>query len=640
MILFLYTSSKRALAVNITGFSLLCFLAIAGGFLQWTIYLFFIVFLLAIFMHTPFKNKSKPKFFAILGIFFVSLIIAFLLGAIEFIPFIEQNINGARGNITFHNLHIQQINAIPWVLISRLMTPHLFDVNLNNFISDPNVFLVDNFNSYFGVIAFILSAASVSILRKKWLCGWKIVFISIIFFTLNFPIIRTIFSLIFMRADFVYTRIGNFLPCIGIVLACVMLRFSLAQNKSTKFISKLLVSALFCLIIALFYFKVFGKATWGKNLNINFIQNQIIIAAIIIGSYLFLFMLYINKIIRKYTLMVVLCSLAFFEIRYILHNQMQSNLAIRPAKEYLGETQTEMKLNALLSKDKNNYRIHNASVRFESLVDQPGDSYMHYFPNANIFNGFYEANGYILNMQKDVGQLLTNQRGAYFIRMADLLTYNSLPNLLSIKYIIAPAKFDPYNVEPKNFALDRSKKIKIIEEFSDGPKNNRVALKIIELENIPPRFYFAKKIRAGLDREIIFNNVINANFNPGEITYFEDIVKEETFETDEKKILKIETPSSNEVILKIKTDKQAALVANNFWHKWWKVKVNGASQKIYRVNYNFQAINVPAGESTIYFYCDAKSVTIGLFLTIVGCVILVFLCVLGFKTKAYSVNRP
>ncbi|MFA5338329.1 MAG: hypothetical protein WC330_08340, partial [Candidatus Omnitrophota bacterium] len=618
LMLFIYTLNKRRLVVNIIGFSLLLFLTIAGGFLQWTFYVLAIVFLLMLFIYNPLKEKSRPKFFSVLRIFFLSLILVFLLGAIEFLPFIEQNINGARGNISFHNLHTQELNVVPWLLIFRLIAPHLFDLNLKNFIPTPGVFLADNFDSYFGIIAFILCISGLIILRKKWLCGWKITFIAIIILALNLPLFRMILSLIFMRADFVYTRIGNFLPCAGIVLACVMLRLSLAQNKYIKSIIKIFILAAFSLVIALFYFKIFGKATLGNDLNVDFIHGQIIGAIVITVSCLILFVLYKTKFLRKNTFILVLCFLSFFEVKYALHNQMNSHLVIRPSRDCFGMTQSEIKLSALLSKDKNDYRVHNTSVRFESLADQLGGAYMHYFPNANIFNGFYAANGYILNMQKDVGQLLTNTRGGYFIRMADLLTYNSLPNLLSIKYIVAPAKFDPYNVKPKSFALDRSRNIKVIEEFSDGPKDNRFALKIIELENIPPRFYFAKKIRAGLDRETIFDNIINAKFNPEELTYFEDAVKEETFETGKMEIVKIETPSSNEVILKIKTDRPAVLVANNFWHKWWKAKVNGIEQRIYRVNYNFQAINVPAGESTVYFYCNANSVTVGLFLSIIG----------------------
>lgn len=60
--------------------------------------------------------------------------------------------------------------------------------------------------------------------------------------------------------------------------------------------------------------------------------------------------------------------------------------------------------------------------------------------------------------------------------------------------------------------------------------------------------------------------------------------------------------SPGTIQIKTNTDQPALLFLSDTFYPAWKVKVNGKEEKIYRANYAFRAVKVPAGESTVEFY--------------------------------------
>ncbi len=639
IILVILTFKNRNIYKNILLLSLLLFLVVGGGFPQWSIFTLFIIFLFIIFRYNPFNQKLRQNFLLGIGIFIMSLIIAFLLGSIEFIPFIEQNLYGARGSLDFNTIiNTQQKWITPWFLSFRLFVPDLFSENLRIFISNPMIFLEDNFNSYFGIAAALLALISIFYFHKKWLINWKLIAAIVFAGALGLPVITNVISFLMMNSDFVYTRIGSFLPFVGIILTAALLKVMLYSYRKMNTVLKIFFIFFLILILIFLIFSFFGKKLFGENLNIPFIQKQIIIGIIFISLYLVIFFSFKKKFIGRNTLLVLICILAVLEINFTSLEKVKQYLQVRPVQEYLEETKGEELLVSLLGEEKYNYRIHNTSVRFGGITHYTGGPYMHYFPNANVFNKFYEANGYILNMPDDVGQLLTNRKGGYFIRMADVLIYNSLPNLLSIKYIIAPKNFEPYENR-----LDLSKKYKVINEFTDGPSEDKYYFKIIEIIDVPPRFFFTSKVEDNKDRELVFDLIIKPSFDPREITYFEDSLSEsvrtKTFNVKNQIIKEVMVPSANQVIVKVSAETPGILVANNFYHKWWKVKVNNIPQKLYRANYNFQAVEVPSGDSVLFFYCEAESLKLGSYLSFIGLICIAFLTIMSLSKKHVLANN-
>jgi len=88
-------------------------------------------------------------------------------------------------------------------------------------------------------------------------------------------------------------------------------------------------------------------------------------------------------------------------------------------------------------------------------------------------------------------------------------------------------------------------------------------------------------------------------------------------------------PTPNRVHLEVNSYKLRMLVTTNFWHKWWKVKVNGTAAKVHRVNYNFQTVEIPPGVSAIESYCVAESLERGKYLSLLEIISILGLFIIG-----------
>lgn len=65
---------------------------------------------------------------------------------------------------------------------------------------------------------------------------------------------------------------------------------------------------------------------------------------------------------------------------------------------------------------------------------------------------------------------------------------------------------------------------------------------------------------------------------------------------------KITEYTPNRIKIEVKTNKEVLLFLTDNYYPGWKAKVNGKETKIYRADYTFRAILVPAGDSIVEFY--------------------------------------
>ncbi|MGH7551626.1 MAG: YfhO family protein, partial [Longimicrobiales bacterium] len=61
----------------------------------------------------------------------------------------------------------------------------------------------------------------------------------------------------------------------------------------------------------------------------------------------------------------------------------------------------------------------------------------------------------------------------------------------------------------------------------------------------------------------------------------------------------------NESTLRVTTDRPALLVLSENYYPAWKVEVDGAATPLFRANYTFRAVPVPAGEHTVRFHYES-----------------------------------
>jgi hypothetical protein len=183
-----------------------------------------------------------------------------------------------------------------------------------------------------------------------------------------------------------------------------------------------------------------------------------------------------------------------------------------------------------------------------------------------------------------------------------------LIDFLNVKYIIsndalAPNKFTPVyqtdsfkifenkNVLPRAFIVFESEVIKnskdILERMTSPDYN--FGKKVILEE--PPQFQPAKPVHE------------NAGYSIKYIKY-----------------------SNDEVIMEVSCDGPGILVISDLYTPDWKAFIDEIHTKIYRANYAYRSVCIPAGKHTLTFKYSPLSYKIGAIMTIIGMVILTIIC--------------
>lgn len=91
--------------------------------------------------------------------------------------------------------------------------------------------------------------------------------------------------------------------------------------------------------------------------------------------------------------------------------------------------------------------------------------------------------------------------------------------------------------------------------------------------------------------------------------------------------------SPNEVKIETQSDKDAILFISDNYYPGWNAYIEGVSSKVYRTDYAFRSVVVPKGKHAVVFKYEPKVFYQGLYLTIVGILILTLI---SFKIKSKS----
>ena len=106
--------------------------------------------------------------------------------------------------------------------------------------------------------------------------------------------------------------------------------------------------------------------------------------------------------------------------------------------------------------------------------------------------------------------------------------------------------------------------------------------------------------------------------------------------TGEAKIVKYDF---NRIELDVNTDKEAILWLSEIWYPAWKATVNGGKTKVYRTDYSFRAVTVPAGKSKVVFKFDSPLFNIGALISLLTLLSsLTYLTVVFVKRKKHCLN--
>ena len=211
--------SERSFRKNVLGMTVLIYLAVAGGFMQWNFFFLLTVLAGLLLRANPLRKEGARSILSGLAIFFVGGTLAFSLGAIEFVPEVEQNVHGSRGNLAGETVDRNLQNwTTPYPLSLKIFFPNMFIKNFRAFVPNPTIFESDNFLAYAGIATGLLAIIGLLIGPRK-LNSWKILYLFLFSVALGLPAVTGFLNFLTMGADLVQSRIGGFLAFAGVVLA-------------------------------------------------------------------------------------------------------------------------------------------------------------------------------------------------------------------------------------------------------------------------------------------------------------------------------------------------------------------------------------------------------------------------------------
>ncbi|HEX4121721.1 MAG TPA: YfhO family protein [Verrucomicrobiae bacterium] len=242
-----------------------------------------------------------------------------------------------------------------------------------------------------------------------------------------------------------------------------------------------------------------------------------------------------------------------------------------------------------LQKDRSNFRIFGGSVLS---------------PDAAEVFGLSDARGMDFMTVRRYEELITGKSGDFFFYQ-NPMGFPKTFLLLNVKYVLQPAN-TPLN--SPYFELVYSGEMLI---YRYKPCRDR-ALLVYDSQVEP-------------DRAAILARVSSPQFDPRKLLLLEDqptaveppaaVPMDEPITNGAAQIVSYEP---DEVIIDASLSKPGCLLLLDTWFPGWTATVNGRPAPIHRADYNFRAVSLSVGKSTVRFSYRPTSFRVGLYLCAVG----------------------
>ena len=220
--------------------------------------------------------------------------------------------------------------------------------------------------------------------------------------------------------------------------------------------------------------------------------------------------------------------------------------------------------------------------------------------------GIYGVEGYDSLYLRRYGELLAAADGgripsviprsdANLIKNKDDLSRRRLQDLLGIRYILdkndSPAS--DWEPDPGRFPPDRYELI-----WQQGK------FKLYENKQSLPRAFLVGEFTIEAEPQKIVDHIFNRDFDLNKTAILEESVDEDLSPSVGR--VEFERYEPNSVTLTVQSPTTQLLFLSDAYYPGWKATVDGSPTKIYRANYAFRAIVIPAGNHLVTFKYKPK----------------------------------
>jgi hypothetical protein len=221
-------------------------------------------------------------------------------------------------------------------------------------------------------------------------------------------------------------------------------------------------------------------------------------------------------------------------------------------------------------------------------------------PNCSEVFGLSDARGCDYMNVRSYEELITGHAGDFLFYWYPKGIPTTLP-LLNVKYVLS-APTSPLN--PSYYELVYSNEISIY-RFKECRER---ALVVFDYQVLP-------------DRAAILARVSSTKFDPVQVLLLEDQPAPAPMSgggASADKSARVVSYEPDDIRIDASLSRPGFLLLLDTWFPGWTATVNGAPARILRADYNFRAVSLPAGRSTVSFSYRPQSLRMGLYLCAVG----------------------
>lgn len=575
-------------------------LSFLAGYLQVTIYTYLLFFLYSLYRFLKIKDKKTFIFL------FLAPLTAFLLSGIQTIPLFDLVLKSSRIANYGAEVFFASEFFLPWQRLITFLAPDFFGNDATgNFWGETSYY---EFTGYIGIIALFFVFYSLTHLKKKKdILFWWLITVLTFLFLLPTSLAKLPYQLGIPGFSVLIPARMIFVINFGwSVLAAFGLNIFWGEKKESQLKERVFKISFFWFFIFIFVWLslFFGRLflpKWQENFSVS-LRNLILPTFYVLLMFIFLtFYLGIKK--RKFRLIIlVLLSLVLF---FDLSRQALKYNPFTPKETLFPTTQALDFLKSQQEKD-GPFRIQ---ITNQELMTT----------NFNLFYGLEMVDGYDSFHSRRFDELAAAanfedpQKRFESLGRSVFLSNHCSPlfDLMNVRYILSLEEIQHPNLE---LVFEKGK------------------TKIYEDVKAYPRIYLSSNVEIIKDDEEILNKMFDFSQKGERKVILEKEIDFQNYPLEETALAEIEENKNQIVKIRTQSLQRAILVFSDAYDSGWKAWIDGQPTKVYRANYNFRAVVVPAGEHQVVFQYQPLSFTIGLY-TSLGTLVFLILGVIIFKRK-------
>ncbi|MCL5676047.1 MAG: YfhO family protein [Patescibacteria group bacterium] len=596
----------------LAGFILVLSFSVLAGYIQQIIYGLIITGSYFIFRH--FERNHLKIFFKKSFLMLVCILISLLLCAIQILPTVEIFRQSARN---IYSLNTIKNLLLPWYYFLTVAVPDFFGnpANRNYWITGTYIERV----SYIGLVPLLFAVYKLFFLKDK---------------TSRFFLAAAIFTLIlavnFWPAQFIY---GLRIPIIGTTVPTrILAQFSFAaavlsalgleefiknKPKLTGFIPVLIIFLLAGLA-ALFGFKFH---LFANILQATVAKRNLAVSGIIFVASLVLIFFGVKFEKRKNAVIWLLLFLTVFDLFFFFQRitPFAPNSWIYPQTEIFNYLKKEQGIwrfwgygtSGIETNFSTREKMFSPNGVDPLFINRYGELVSTSF-NGAVKNPLPRAD---VNVAPGYGttDLRNNQ---YRQRILDLL---------GVRFLLYK---NENNTDPDylTFPEERYQLFKQIGSWQIY--KNREAV---------PRIFLTSDYAVEKDDKNIIKTIFNSNFPLNSRLILEEEPKVKLDKTDNSTVnYQLIDYSPEKVVIKTETSQSKLLFLSDNYFSGWQATVDGKTTLIYRTDYTFRSVVVPAGVHTVEFTYHPATFFNGLKISLLTFMFIVIVTLLSLITKTYD----